>query len=84
MPGDPAQRGLALASDATTWAFDDEDSGLAGRCDTIDSSTDGRVDEDFIPTLELPIGTYGSSAAMIYWAQTHLSGAWGLLGGGRH
>ncbi len=66
----------------SAWTFDDEDSGLAGRCDTIDSSTDGCVDEDFIPTLELPIDTYGSSAAMIYWAQTHLSGAWGLLGVG--
>lgn len=64
------------------WTFEDEDYGLAGRCDTIDSSTDGCVDEDFIPTLELPIDTYGASAAMIYWAQTHLDGAWGLLGVG--
>jgi hypothetical protein len=64
------------------WSFDDEGYGLAGRCDTIDSSTDSCVDEDFTPTLELPIDTYGSSAAMVDWAQTNLAGAWGLQGVG--
>jgi hypothetical protein len=31
-----------------------------------------------IPTLSLPISEYGSSAAMIRWAQQNLSGKWGL------
>ena len=53
---------------------------LAGRCDSEATSTDGCVDERFIPTLVLPLAKYGSSAAMIQWAQFNLSGAWGLQG----
>ena len=51
---------------------------LAGRCDSVVTARDGCVDQDFTPTLELPIATYGSAAAMIAWAQDHLNGAWGL------
>jgi hypothetical protein len=57
--------------------------GLAGRCDTMANSTDGCVDEDFTPTLSLPVATYGASAAMIEWAQDNLSAAWGLQGSGQ-
>lgn len=52
--------------------------GLAGRCDSEATSTDGCVDEAYIPTLVLSLARYGSSAAMIQWAQFNLSGAWGL------
>jgi len=55
---------------------------LAGRCDSQATSTDGCVDEAFIPTLSLSLARYGSSAAMIQWAQFNLSGAWGLQGVG--
>lgn len=55
--------------------------GLNGRCDTIATSTDGCVDEDFIPTL-----TYDATAnplvepvvQTITYAQQNLSIAWGV------
>ncbi len=53
---------------------------LAGRCDSVATPRDGCVDQDFAPTLNLPIDTYGSAAAIIAWAQNHLDGAWGLAG----
>ncbi len=56
--------------------------GLAGRCDSEATSTDGCVDEDYTPNLLLSLARYGSSAAMIQWAQFNLSGAWGLRGVG--
>ena len=57
--------------------------GLVGRCDTMATSTDGCVNEDFTPTLSLPVTQYGASAAMIQWAQDNLSGAWGLQSSGQ-
>jgi hypothetical protein len=69
------------------WWYTDQsfalDVGLPGRCDSISKSTDGCVDESYIPTLQLPISQYGASATMIAWAQQNLSGHWGLQGEGQ-
>ena len=64
-------------------AFTDSGSGLAGRCDSIVTSSDGCVNEQSIPTMNLSISVYGASAAMIQWAQENLSGHWGLQGQGQ-
>ena len=42
-----------------------------------DIPTEGCVDVDYLPTLDLPIDTYGAAAAMVEWAQENLSGHWG-------
>src|ERR1019366_2223728 len=64
-------------------AFTDSGNGLAGRCDSIVTSSDGCVNEQSIPTMNLSISVYGASAAMIQWAQENLSGHWGLQGQGQ-
>lgn len=47
------------------------------------TSTDGCVDESFIPTLLISQAVDGASADMLDWAQNNLSGAWGLQGTGQ-
>jgi hypothetical protein len=62
----------------------DSDLGLlTGRCDSIISSTDTCVNQARIPTLSLSLSTYGAAAAIIEWAQSNLSAAWGLQGVGQ-
>jgi hypothetical protein len=70
------------------WKF--TDAYLTGRCDSVvvsgtppNQSRTGCVNQDFIPTLSLPLPRYGASAAMIKWAQENLSGHWGLRGEGQ-
>jgi hypothetical protein len=63
--------------------FAGKDTGLlAGRCDSVVTKRAGCVDEHFTPTLNLPVAKYGSAAAMIAWAQEHLTAAWGAQGKG--
>ncbi|MGD0555995.1 MAG: hypothetical protein ABSA93_13550 [Streptosporangiaceae bacterium] len=52
------------------------------RCDSQASSTDGCVDNGFIPTLYLSLAQYGASAAMVQWAQINMNAHWGLQGVG--
>lgn len=52
------------------------------RCDD-ENSGQGCVVPDFVPTLQLPIETFGPSAAFVRWAQQNLSGHWGLQGQGQ-
>lgn len=48
------------------------------RCDKgVAEAGTGCVFPSFIPTLELSKKKYGASAAMIQWAQQHMSGHWG-------
>lgn len=76
--------GITLTGQATAdipaWTFTDDV--LNGRCDFYlkagGDQSRGCVNDQFIPTLTLSIATYGASAAMIRWAQTQESGAWGL------
>lgn len=56
---------------------------LAGRCDSVVTTKDGCVDEDFWPTLSLSQKLDGAAADMIKWAQHYLSGHWGLHGSGQ-
>jgi hypothetical protein len=56
---------------------------LAGRCDSVVTAKDGCVNEDFTPTLGLSQAEFGSSAAMIKWAQRNLSAHWGVRGLGQ-
>jgi hypothetical protein len=53
------------------------------RCDMVVFSYTGCVVPDYTPTFEARSDTYGASAAMIGWAQTHLAGHWGLEGQGQ-
>ncbi len=58
------------------------DGGLDGRCDTIVSSTDGCVNEDYTPTVTYDATSAGNPlvgpvAQHIYTAQNTLSIAWG-------
>src|ERR1017187_2632663 len=62
--------------------YSDDDGLLDGRCDTIATSTDGCVDEGYIPTLELSSSKYGAAANMIEWAQGEMSAHWGEQGAG--
>jgi hypothetical protein len=66
------------------WNF--ADPYLAGRCDIYltGSNTPNRgcVDYQYTPTLSLSISKFGSSAAMIQWAQAHEAAEWGLASGG--
>lgn len=70
------------------WKF--TDAYLTGRCDSVvvggtppHQSRTGCVNQDFIPTMTLPLSQYGASAAMIKWAQDNLSGHWGRRGEGQ-
>jgi hypothetical protein len=49
----------------------------------MERPTDGCVNENFTPTLQISRTVDGASADMIEWAQTHLSGHWGLKGVGQ-
>ncbi len=55
------------------------------RCDNgvAVSNSSGCVEPDFTPVFPVSEATYGSSAVMILWAQTQLSGHWGLQGSGQ-
>jgi hypothetical protein len=56
------------------------------RCDDMLSEgfvVAGCVFPSVIPTLTLSRAGFGASAAMIQWAQEHLTGAWGLRGKGK-
>lgn len=52
------------------------------RCDDAVGTDAGCIMPDYIPTYPVSLSTYGSSAAMIQWAQDNLSGHWGLQGEG--
>jgi hypothetical protein len=65
------------------------DSPLAYRCDEAlavrsrATLPPGCVVPDFTPTLELSLPQYGAAAALIAWAQQHLTAHWGLAGRGQ-
>lgn len=55
---------------------------LAARCDFTFRNSRGCVDQGFTPTLFLSLVRYGSSAAMIQFAQASMSAHWGQPGVG--
>ncbi|WP_146747048.1 hypothetical protein [Thermogemmatispora tikiterensis] len=65
------------------------DSPLAYRCDdalAVKSRATlppGCVFPAFTPTLELSLSQYGAAAALIAWAQQHMTAHWGLAGRGQ-
>ena len=69
----------ATPTGSATW------SAPAVRCDNkvAVANTAGCIEPDYTPVLPVSETTYGSSAVMILWAQTHLSGHWGLQGSGQ-
>lgn len=60
----------------------DDQGNLDVRCDSQATSTDGCVDNGFIPTLFLSLIKFGASAAMIQFAQAEMTAHWGLQGVG--
>jgi hypothetical protein len=53
------------------------------RCDNVIGNVAGCVFPDAEPMLNVSLGTYGASAAMIWWAQHYLPDKWGLYGSGQ-
>jgi len=58
---------------------------LEARCDSqvAVSNTSGCVIPIYVPVFTVSLASSGASAAMIQWAQTNLSGHWGLQGSGQ-
>jgi hypothetical protein len=69
----------ATPTGSATW------SAPAVRCDNkvAVSNTAGCIIPDYTPVFSVSLAASGSSAAMIEWAQAHLSGHWGLQGSGQ-
>jgi hypothetical protein len=73
------------ATGIPAWNFTDDN--LTGRCDSVGTGPPtnapvGCVNQNFIPTLDLPVSRWGSAVAMIQYAQDNMSAHWGLQGTG--